>query len=44
MAEWFRLPMLGQTMEEGTIVQWFKQEGDTVKAGEPLLEDRKSVV
>ncbi|MCC6727724.1 MAG: 2-oxo acid dehydrogenase subunit E2 [Chthonomonadales bacterium] len=38
MAEWFRLPMLGQTMEEGTIVQWFKQEGDTVKAGEPLLE------
>ncbi len=32
------LPMLGQTMEEGTIIQWFKQEGDRVEKGEPLLE------
>lgn len=30
--------MLGNTMEEGTIVQWFKGEGDPVKKGEPLLE------
>ena len=25
-------------MEEGEIVQWFKQEGDEVKEGEVLLE------
>jgi pyruvate dehydrogenase E2 component (dihydrolipoamide acetyltransferase) len=31
------LPKLGQTMEEGTIVQWFKQEGDSVKRGEVLF-------
>jgi pyruvate dehydrogenase E2 component (dihydrolipoamide acetyltransferase) len=30
------LPKLGQTMEEGTIVEWFKQEGDSVKRGEVL--------
>ncbi|NLI01439.1 MAG: 2-oxo acid dehydrogenase subunit E2 [Chthonomonadales bacterium] len=38
MAHVFTMPMLGNTMEEGTIVQWFKQVGDTVKKGEPLLE------
>lgn len=32
------LPLLGQTMEEGTIIKWFKQEGETVEKGEPLLE------
>lgn len=32
------LPMLGQTMEEGTIIKWLKQEGDRVEKGEPLLE------
>lgn len=32
------LPMLGQTMEEGTIIKWFKQEGDKVEKGEALLE------
>ncbi|MGQ9454397.1 MAG: dihydrolipoamide acetyltransferase family protein [Armatimonadota bacterium] len=32
------MPLLGQTMEEGTIIRWFKQEGEEVKAGEPLLE------
>ena len=25
------LPKLGQTMEEGTVIEWFKQEGDEVK-------------
>jgi pyruvate dehydrogenase E2 component (dihydrolipoamide acetyltransferase) len=38
MASVFKMPMLGNTMEEGTIVRWFKQVGDTVKSGEPLLE------
>jgi len=32
------LPLLGQTMEEGTINKWFKQEGEAVEKGEPLLE------
>jgi pyruvate dehydrogenase E2 component (dihydrolipoamide acetyltransferase) len=32
------LPMLGQTMEEGTITQWFKQEGDKVEKDEALFE------
>ncbi len=31
------LPKLGQTMEEGTIVEWLKQEGDPVKRGEVLF-------
>jgi len=31
------MPKLGQTMEEGTIVEWLKQEGDPVKRGEVLF-------
>ena len=31
------LPKLGQTMESGTIVEWFKQEGDPVQRGEVLF-------
>lgn len=38
MATRMVMPLLGQTMEEGTIIQWFKNEGDEIKAGEPLLE------
>jgi pyruvate dehydrogenase E2 component (dihydrolipoamide acetyltransferase) len=30
------LPMLGETMNEGTIVAWSKQEGDAVKPGDVL--------
>ena len=32
------MPRMGLTMETGTIVQWLKQEGEPVAAGEPLLE------
>jgi pyruvate dehydrogenase E2 component (dihydrolipoamide acetyltransferase) len=32
------MPKLGATMERGTILKWFKREGDTVEAGEPLVE------
>jgi pyruvate dehydrogenase E2 component (dihydrolipoamide acetyltransferase) len=32
------LPRLGQGMESGTIVRWLKQEGETVRKGEPLYE------
>jgi|YNPNPStandDraft_1061719.scaffolds.fasta_scaffold00018_32 pyruvate dehydrogenase E2 component (dihydrolipoamide acetyltransferase) len=38
MANKMLMPLLGQTMEEGTIIKWFKSEGDEIKAGEPLLE------
>jgi len=38
MATKMLMPLLGQTMEEGTIIRWFKKEGEEVKAGEPLLE------
>jgi pyruvate dehydrogenase E2 component (dihydrolipoamide acetyltransferase) len=38
MATKMVMPLLGQTMEEGTIIQWFKNEGDQIKEGEPLLE------
>ena len=32
------MPKMGMTMEEGTVLQWFKQEGDQVEKGQPLLE------
>ncbi len=32
------LPQLGQTMEEGTIEKWHKQEGERVRKGEVLYE------
>jgi len=32
------MPRLSLTMKEGTVVQWFKKEGETVKKGEPLVE------
>jgi pyruvate dehydrogenase E2 component (dihydrolipoyllysine-residue acetyltransferase) len=31
------LPMLGETMNEGTIVAWSKQEGEAVKPGDVLF-------
>jgi len=32
------MPQLGLTMEEGTVSQWIKHEGDGVKTGDVLLE------
>ncbi|MBC7256346.1 MAG: biotin/lipoyl-binding protein, partial [Chloroflexi bacterium] len=32
------LPKLGQTMEEGTIVEWLKKEGDPVNKGDILFQ------
>jgi pyruvate dehydrogenase E2 component (dihydrolipoamide acetyltransferase) len=32
------MPKFGLTMTEGTIQKWFKNEGDAIKAGEPLFE------
>lgn len=33
-----RLPRWGMGMLEGTVLRWYKQEGDPVTAGEPLAE------
>ena len=40
------LPKLGQTMEEGAIVEWVKKEGDPVKRGDLLftVESDKAVL
>lgn len=40
------LPKLGQTMEEGAIIEWFKKEGDSVKRGDVLfsVESDKAVL
>jgi 2-oxoglutarate dehydrogenase E2 component (dihydrolipoamide succinyltransferase) len=32
------MPQLGETIIEGTILKWLKQEGDTIEADEPLFE------
>jgi len=33
-----KMPRFGLTMESGFIEKWFKEEGEKVKEGEPLLE------
>ena len=33
-----KMPQLGQSVEEASIVRWLKNEGDAVAKGEPLLE------
>src|SRR5215213_4679610 len=32
------MPALGESVTEGTVTRWLKQEGDEVAADEPLLE------
>ena len=32
------MPKMGQTMEEGTILEWYKKEGERVGKGEPLFQ------
>ena len=38
MASEIVLPQWGMEMQDGTIVKWLKQEGDTVEEGEPIVE------
>ena len=38
MAKVVKMPVLGNSVEEVRIVQWFKKEGDLVAVGEPLAE------
>jgi pyruvate dehydrogenase E2 component (dihydrolipoamide acetyltransferase) len=37
MAELFRLPKMGQTMTEATILRWLKQEGDSFEGWESVV-------
>lgn len=32
------MPSFGMSMSQGTISKWLKNDGDTVTAGEPILE------
>src|SRR6218665_4073542 len=38
MAVSVQMPALGESVTEGTVARWLKQEGDTVAVDEPLLE------
>jgi len=38
MAEVIRMPRMSDTMEEGNIVEWLKEEGDQVEIGDTLAE------
>ena len=38
MAVSVQMPALGESVTEGTVTRWLKQEGDTVVADEPLVE------
>ena len=46
MAIELRMPQMGYDMEEGTVVKWLVQEGETVKRNEPVaeIETDKAVV
>ena len=37
MSEIITMPKLGMTMTEGTIVEWYKEVGEPVNEGEPVL-------
>ena len=38
MAVEFLMPKFGEVMEEGTLIEWKKKEGDAVEKGEVVLE------
>src|ERR671932_2417765 len=38
MAVSVTMPRLGESVSEGTVTRWLKQEGERVEADEPLLE------
>lgn len=38
MAEVIRMPRMSDTMEEGNIVGWLKEEGEEIEAGETIAE------
>ena len=38
MATEIKMPQLGESVVEGTITRWLKQEGDTIQEDELLVE------
>src|SRR5580765_3491603 len=38
MSEEVKMPQMGESIAEGTIVKWLKKVGDQVKRDEPLFE------
>jgi len=38
MAKYIIMPKLGFNMDQGTVVQWLKKEGDTIEEREEVLE------
>ncbi len=38
MATEIRVPVLGESITEATVAQWYKAKGDSIKADEPLVE------
>src|SRR6478736_2110178 len=38
MSEEVKMPQMGESIAEGTIVRWLKQVGDAVKRDEPMFE------
>ena len=32
------MPQLGETVQEGTVLSWYKKVGDSIKADEPLFD------
>ena len=32
------MPQMGESVTEGTVLEWLKQPGDAVSEGEPLVE------
>ncbi len=38
MSEEVKMPQMGESIAEGTIVRWLKKVGDSVKRDEPLFE------
>ncbi len=38
MSEEVKMPQMGESIAEGTVVKWLKKEGDQVKRDEPLFE------
>src|SRR5947207_233929 len=38
MSEEVKMPQMGESIAEGTIVKWLKKVGDSIKRDEPLFE------
>ena len=38
MSQSVQMPALGESVTEGTVTRWLKNEGDSVEVDEPLVE------